>query len=80
MKERRKQLREKNKQKPTRKQTKKETPNTKRQAFKYGEQKSQTAKSEMKLDLRRGCEEICFKEKSTQTKSTQTKKGKGQQR
>ena len=37
------------------KQTKKETPSMKRQYF----------KNERKLDLRRGCEEICFKERST---------------
>ena len=37
----------------------------KRQNFKDGEQKSQTAKSERKLVLRRGYEEICFKERRT---------------
>ena len=33
--------------------------------FKYGEQKNQTAQNESKLDLRRGYQEICLKERST---------------
>ena len=56
------------------KQTKKETPSMKRQKFKYGEQKSQTAKSERKLDLRRGCEETYFKERRTVRRKERGKK------
>ena len=54
----------KNQQEETNKQRRKHQT-WKRQQFKYGEQKSQTAKSDRTLDLRKGCEEICFKEGST---------------
>ena len=46
-----------------------------RKSFKCEEQKNKTAKNESKLDLRRECEEICLKERSTNEK-----KERGQQR
>ena len=56
------------------KKLKKETPSMKRQKFKYWEQKSQTAKSEIKLDSRRGCQETSFKERRTVRRKERGKK------